>query len=314
MNVLLTGASGFLGSRIRAQLQPDHNVITLGRTPLNQSLIRGCHVTCDLARIVPRLPDEPVDLVVHAAGKAHAVPRNAGERADYERVNVQGTARLLTALERLPDLPRALVHISTVLVYGRTEGHLLDEATPLGARDTYGLSKVRAEAVVREWADRTGVCATILRLPLVVAEQPNGNVAVLTNAIRRGYYVRIGSGGPRRSMVRADDVAEVIRRAAEIGGTFHLTDGCHPSVRELEDAIARRVGRRISPSVPLPVAQAVATLGDGINAVAGQIRLGRRFPLDSITLQKLTGSLTFSDEAARRQLNWRPRPVLDLFR
>lgn len=314
MNVLLTGASGFLGSRILAQLQPDHYVITLGRTLLNQSPTRECHVLCDLAQDVPTLPNAPVDLVVHAAGKAHSVPRSTRERAEYERVNVQGTARLLTALERLPALPKALVHISTVMVYGRQERHLLDETTPLDARDAYGLSKVRAEAVVREWAARTGVCTTILRLPLVVADPPNGNVAVLMNAIRRGYYVRIGTGAARRSMVRADDVAEVVVRAAGVGGTFHLTDGYHPSVRELEDALARYGGRRVIPSVPLSVAKAVATVGDGINAVSAWTRLGHWFPLDSIALQKLTGSLTFSDEAARRQLNWRPRPVLDLFR
>lgn len=314
MNILLTGASGFLGSRIHAHLTPDHYVRTLGRTPLDQPLTGGSHVVCDLAQDVPRLPNEAVDLVVHAAGKAHSVPRSADELADYERVNVRGTARLLTALERLPALPNALVHISTVLVYGRLEGHLLDETIPLGARDAYGQSKVGAEAAVRAWAARTGVCTTILRLPLVVAEQPNGNVAALMNAIRRGYYVRIGTGAARRSMVRADDVAELVRRAAGVGGTFHLTDGCHPSVRELEDAIARRVGRRMIPSVSLPVAKAVATVGDGLNAVTGRIGSGRRFPLDSITLQKLTGSLTFSDEAARRQLNWRPRPVLDLLR
>lgn len=314
MNVLLTGASGFLGSRILAQLQPDHLVITLGRTPLDNSTSGTRHVICDLAQDVPVLAGEPVDWVVHSAGKAHSVPRSARELADYERVNVQGTARLLTALERLPTLPKVLVHISTVLVYGRQEGHLLDETTPLKARNAYGPSKARAEAVVRQWATRTGVCTTILRLPLVVADPPNGNVATLMNAIRRGYYVRIGTGAARRSMVRADDVAAVIGRAAGISGTFHLTDGYHPSVGELERAIARRVGRRYIPAVPLSVAKAVATVGDGINALIGQTQFGRRFPLDSITLQKLTGSLTFSDEAARQRLNWRPRPVLDLFR
>ena len=304
MTILLTGASGFLGSRILTQLTQEHTVTTLGRQAVGSR-----HIVCDLAEQVPDLAERSFDLVVHAAGKAHSIPRNARELTDYERVNVQGTARLLAALKQLPVLPEALVFISTVLVYGRSEGSLLDENTPLEAHDAYGPSKVRAENVVREWGEKTGVRITILRLPLVVAEQPNGNLAAMLNAIRRGYYVRIGDGSARRSMVRADDVAAVIVRAAAVGGTFNLTDGYHSSVGELENAMARSIGRNQPPAIPLWFAKTIARVGDGINAVAG-----RWFPLDSIALQKLTGSLTFSDEAARQHLNWTPRPVLDVFR
>lgn len=305
MNVLLTGASGFLGSRIYAELTKNHTVTTLGRTP-----VAARHISADLTQRLPSLAHASFDYVVNAAGKAHSIPRTVAERAAYECTNVQGTLRLLTALERMPVRPKAVVHLSTVLVYGRSDGLLLDETTPLSATDVYGLSKVRTEAALRAWGDRTGVNVTILRLPLVVAEQPNGNVATLMNAIRRGYYVRIGDGLARRSMVRADDVAALIDRAAGVGGTFNLTDGYHPTVGELENALARYVGRtQPIRAVPLAVARAVATVGDGINAL-----VGRRFPLDTAALQKLTQSLTFSDQAAQQQLNWNPRPVLDLFR
>ena len=304
MNVLLTGASGFLGSRIYREIIQQHAVTTLGRTPIGSQ-----HIRCDLTQTIPVSLPGPYDVIVNSAGKAHSVPRSAIERTDYERVNVYGIVRLLSMLEQLPTLPKAFVHISTVLVYGRSEGQSLTEMTPPDANDAYGLSKVMAEDVVRSWAKRNGVCLTILRLPLVVAENPRGNLAAMTKALRRGYYVHIGKGSARRSMVRADDVAAVIIRAAEIGGTFNLTDGCHPSVREVEESIARQVGKKSRLSVPLKLAKVLAYVGDGINAL-----VGRRFPLDSIALQKLTHSLTFSDELARKQLEWNPRPVLDLFR
>jgi nucleoside-diphosphate-sugar epimerase len=304
MNVLLTGASGFLGSQIYAELVRYHTVTTLGRTP-----VAPRHITGDLTKRLPSLTHASFDYVVNAAGKAHSVPRTKDEYADYERVNVQGTARLLAGLERMPVRPKAVVHISTVLVYGRSGGQMLDETTPLGAVDTYGLSKVRAEDIVREWGYRTGVSVTILRLPLVVAERPNGNVAMLMNAIRRGYYVRVGDGLARRSMVRADDVAAIIDRAASVSGTFNLTDGYHPAIGELEEALARYVGRQKPVrAMSMPLVRAIAAIGDGINAL-----VGRRFPLDSAALQKLTHSLTFSDELARQQLDWSPRCVLDLF-
>ncbi|GAB3894469.1 NAD-dependent epimerase/dehydratase family protein [Spirosoma agri] len=304
MNLLLTGASGFLGSRILNELELRHTVTTLGRQDLGSS-----HICCDMTDKEPDLADRSIDVVVNCAGKAHSVPRNSRERADYERVNVQGTSRLLTALETCSTLPQSIVHISTVLVYGRAEGNLLDEQTTLDASDAYGSSKLRAETVVREWGNKNGVRVTILRLPLVVAEPLNGNLATMKKAIQRGYYVRIGDGEARRSMVRADDVAAVIVRAAGVGGTFNLTDGHHPSVRALEQAIARTIGRERMPTVSLSTAKAIARIGDGINAC-----IGRRFPLDSIALRKLTGSLTFSDEAARLHLGWNPRSVLDVFR
>ncbi len=304
MNSLLTGASGFLGSRILRELTKKHTVTTVGRTPLH-----GRHIRCDLAQAMPTLPNERFDLIVHCAGKAHSVARNPAERADYDRVNVQGTVRLLKALDLLPVLPDGFVHISSVLVYGRSEGDRLTEETPLTATDPYGFSKVSAEAVVREWAVRTGVRLTVLRLPLVVAEPPTGNVASLQKAIRRGYYVRMGDGLARRSMVRADDVSAVIERAAAVGGTFNLTDGCQPTVRELEQALAQQAGSSWSiPVISIESAKIIARVGDGFNAV-----VGRWFPFDSTALQKLTSTLTFSDEKARQQLNWSPRPALDVF-
>ncbi|GAB3789763.1 NAD-dependent epimerase/dehydratase family protein [Spirosoma horti] len=304
MNILLTGASGFLGSRIHQQLVSEHCITTLGRTACSSR-----HILCNLAGQVPNLADRRFDVVIHAAGKANAVPRTAAERADYQRVNGQGTAHLLNALEKLPSLPTAFVHLSTVLVYGCSSGQELQESTPLLATDPYGASKIDSEKWLQIWATRTGVRLAILRLPLVVAEPLHGNLAILQTAIRRGYYVRIGNGLARRSLVRADDVTAVLIRAAHVGGTFNLTDGYHPTVRELEEAIARNLGRkRPIPSVPLSLINPIARLGDGINAV-----IGRRFPVDSIALQKLTSTLTFSDERARQQLDWHPRPVLDIF-
>ncbi|GAB2552715.1 NAD-dependent epimerase/dehydratase family protein [Spirosoma aerophilum] len=304
MTILLTGASGYLGSRIYQILAQNHRVITLGRTVYSSR-----HLYSDLAEQVPVMPNERFDLVIHAAGKADPVPRTDKERADYQRVNVQGTAHLLKALDTMAVRPAAFVHLSTVLVYGCSAGHLLTETTSRSAIDPYGVSKIEAEKLLQEWAAQTGVRLTILRLPLVVAQPLKGNLAAMQQAIRKRYYVRFSKGLARRSMVRADDVAAVILRAASVGGIFNLTDGYHPTVGELEAALACQVGRenRI-PVVPAPLASLVACMGDGINAIAG-----RRFPLDSIALQKLTSTLTFSDERARQQLNWSPRPVLDLF-
>ncbi|WP_128548190.1 NAD-dependent epimerase/dehydratase family protein [Larkinella soli] len=303
MNVLLTGASGFLGSCLYRSLRHSDHVTTLGR-----KIVSPDAVVCDLAAQTPDLGGYRFDYVVHAAGKAHSVPGNPAEEAEYEEVNVQGLRRLLAALEKSGALPEAFVHLSTVLVYGCPEGVGLDEATPLRAADPYGRSKVRAEEVLCAWGDRTGVRITVLRLPLVVGRQPQGNLAALIRAIQGRRYVRIGSGSARRSMVLADDVAGIIPAAARAGGIYNLTDGVHPSVRELEEAIARQAGGRFIPSLSPVLAKGIALTGDGINRL-----IGRRFPLDSAVLTRLTHTLTFSDDRARNQLGWQPRPVTTFF-
>lgn len=294
---MLTGHNGFLGNYLKTGLvEAGFRVLTLGRTEGD--------IRCDLASQPPDLSDKPIRMVVHAAGKAHSVPRTEEEKQAFFRVNQNGTLHLLRALEQLPRLPDAFVLISTVAVYGCEKGENINENTELKGHSPYAESKMLAEALVRNWCRLHGVQCVILRLPLIVGENAPGNLGALVRAIQRGWYVRIGAGLARRSMVLAEDVARIIPKAAQIGGIYNLTDGVHPSVRELENAIAAKTGRRPKLVIPSGFARLVARVGDGINAL-----LGRRFPYDSITFAKLTHSLTFSDEKARQQLGWNPKPV-----
>lgn len=277
-----------------------YRVLTLGRT---EGAIRT-----DLATQQPDLSGNAINLVVHAAGKAHSLPRSTEESQAFFQVNRDGTRRLLQALELLKNRPDAFVLISTVAVYGCETGEKISEEVALSGKTPYAESKIQAEEVVQTWCAQQGVRCCILRLPLVVGAEAPGNLGKMEQAIRRGRYVHIGAGSARRSMVRADDVARIIPKAAQTGGIYNLTDGIHPSVRELGDALARQIGPRRIPTVPIGFARILARLGDGINGM-----IGRKFPFDSIALEKMTGSLTFSDQLAREKLGWQPRSVLSFF-
>lgn len=300
MRCLITGGTGFVGRAVASCMRAKGlDVDILGRTAAPNQ------VQADLTAGPPELPQHDYDVVFHAAGHAHVVPRSDNDRHQFFLTNRDGTKHLLSALERQDRMPDAFVLISTVAVYGREIGELLDEDTPREAHDAYGLSKRQAEDLVLEWGELRGVRTGVVRLPLVSGPAAHGNLGAMIDAMRRRRYAGIGDGSARRSVVDVGDVAQILNRVAAIGGIYHLTDGVHPSFREIESAIASALDCSLPPRIPLRVARLGAAVGDAVSQIAGA-----KFPLTSRTLQKMTSTLTFDDSRARRMLGWAPMPVL----
>ena len=109
MKLLFTGASGFLGRNIYQLLEKTYVIKTVGLTSQDDYKI-------DIARNIPVFT-EVFDVVLHAAGKAHSIPKTGEEKQLFFDVNLQGTKNLCTALEN-SGIPIALIFISTVAVYG----------------------------------------------------------------------------------------------------------------------------------------------------------------------------------------------------
>lgn len=304
VSCLVTGASGFLGRHLVAGLQQrGYDVSVLGRRAVD-----GCtSITADLEKSgdLPLLP-ESFREVFHAAGLAHINPRSQSEADRFFAINRDGSRRLLDALDRSPHPPEALVLISTVAVYGKEEGQLLDEDTPRQASDPYGLSKREAEDLAADWAARRGVRLAVLRLPLVAGKGAEGNLGAMIRAMKQGWYFGVAPGLARRSLVMASDVAALLPEAARTGGIFHLTDGLHPSFAELERAIAAALGQKAPARIPFWSARIAAAAGD-----TGQRLLNRPLPFNTRALRRMTATLTFSDQRARTLLGWKPAPVLD---
>lgn len=287
MKILMTGASGFLGKILGQELGRKHQIIAVGRGISNQ-------ISCDLSREIPHLPE--VDMIIHAAGKAHMIPKTEAQKKGFYEINLGGTSRLL---EGISKLPRSFVFISTVAVYGLDEGIGISETSPLLGSSPYAKSKIEAENLVRTWGEENQVNVLILRLPLIVGPNPPGNLGAMIRAIQRGFYRRIGDGSAKKSMVLAEDIARVLPDWLDKSGTFNLTDGTHPSLAELDRDLAKQFGKKVK-TIPLWPLKILAKLGDLIPG----------FPLNSYRLSKLSNSLTFSDQKAQTELGWTPRPVI----
>lgn len=290
MTVLLTGANGFLGNYIKKAFK-DHSLVTLS--------LSGCTYNIDLSCTIPDF-SEPIDKVIHAAGLAHITAKSRKTAKRFFAINVDGTSNLLKGLIKLDKLPKMFVFISTVAVYGISSAKNIIEISPLKGGTPYADSKIEAEKLVWNWGKTNDVKILILRLPLLVGSNPPGNLGAMIKAIKRGYYFRVGDGSARRSMVLADDVARFISTCNYCSGIYNLTDGIHPSIGELDEAIASLYDRRIK-VIPYSWAQRIASIGDHLPFAQ----------INSIKLNKLISTLTFSDEKARKELGWEPRPVIN---
>jgi nucleoside-diphosphate-sugar epimerase len=295
MKTLLTGSNGFLVANLLRSFDTNLIIDKLSRSNSNYNI--------DLSSTIPDFKSS-YDLIVHAAGKTHFSTTSKNDYNSYFDNNVTGTINLIKGLEQLDVLPERFVFISSVAVYGKSTGFNISENQQLLANDPYGLSKIEAEKVILAWCNKHNVICTILRLPLVVGDDPPGSLREMIKGISEGYYFNIGFGKARKSMVLAEDVAAFILKASEIGGIYNLTDGYHPSFNELSKYIAEKFGKERLPNLPLWLARLFALTGDII---------GKKSPFNSRKLKQLTSTLTFDDSKARTTFGWNPTPVLKGF-
>ena len=291
--LLFTGGTGFLGKNVMSILTQKYEVTTCGITPDDM-------IKANLAEDIPSLP-EHYDVVLHAAGKAHTVPMTEAERQMFYDVNYIGTIHLCDALEKVAP-PKALVFISTVAVYGCEFGENIDEYHPLNGNTPYADSKIKAEEYLTRWCLNHQVRLSILRPSLLAGKNAPGNLGAMVKGIQKGYYMNIAGGKVIKSILMAEDIARLIPLLEEKGGVYNVCDTRQPSFGEISMSVAKQLGKGKPLNIPYWVAWCMAKVGD---------LLGNKAPINSYKLEKMTKSLTFSNEKARKELGWEPLDVLD---
>lgn len=294
--LLFTGGTGFLGKNVMPVLKEKYEVTTCGIT--KNDMIKANFVTD-----IPELP-EKYDIVLHACGKAHVVPKTEAEKKAFFDVNFTGTKHLCEALEKV-GIPKAIVFISTVAVYGCEFGDLITEEHPLKGNTPYAKSKIMAEEYLTEWCKKHNVILGILRPSLLAGKDAPGNLGAMVNGVRKGFYMNIAGGKVIKSILMAEDIARILPSLVEKGGTYNVCDTRQPSFGELSISVAKQLGKGKPMNIPYWMAWCMAKVGD---------LLGSKAPINSYKLGKMTKSLTFSNEKARRELGWEPLDVLDNYK
>ena len=246
VKVFITGATGFIGQQLVAQLKRQGEAIKVLSRSQNFEYET---VICDLQR--DSIPDETLDgieTVFHLAGLAHDV-RDASEIEDlYQKVNTNATVQL--AKLAVSSGVKRFVFISSVKAGGiSTQGVCASEKDHGDPEGIYGKTKREAELKLLKIAEESGMHVSIVRPSLVYGPNVKGNLQLMLSGIKKGWFPPLPETGNKRSMIHVDDLVRTILLVANDdranGEIFIATDGTPHSSREIYNAMCSALGKSI---------------------------------------------------------------------
>ena len=218
MDILITGAGGFIGGNIAERLAPRHSLTLLFRRPPSRA-VPGCRiVAADLAEGLldhPELSGRRFDAILHAAAQS---PGPGVSADDFVRSNVLGTRSVAEFAHR--NGVGKVVYLSSLSVCGTVLDPVLDEETPVLNPDVYGLTKRLGELILQEL---DGTATLSLRLPGVVGRgAKNGWMCRTARALLRNETVSIyNPDGAFNNVIHTDSLSDFVEGALAQGWTGH---------------------------------------------------------------------------------------------
>jgi len=282
--VLVTGASGFIGSHlVEALAARGEEVTCLVRktSPLDRLQPLGVRLAYgDVTdRESLRAAVAGKQIVYHLAGLNRAL-----RVQQFYRVNQQGVANVAQCCGR-QTTPPVLVSVSSLAAAGpAVDGQMRAEIDPPVPVSNYGRSKRAGELAAEELADRVPI--TVVRPPIVLGEADPQGLQIFSTVARFGVHPVPGLGRNRFSLIHAADLAELLILAARRGrrlepggddgnngggrsrGYYFAACEEHPSYAELGRKVAVALGRRVL-VLPMPRAATwiLATANEAISQV-----------------------------------------------
>lgn len=300
MRVLITGATGFVGRVVAAELaKRGIDIVCSSRRSKEETAGSALvHCTYRPGNLMPGFDWTPilagVDVVVHLGAKAHVSPRNKPEMSLLREVNVLGTRNL--AQQAAEAGVRRFILASSIGVNGsETFGQSFREADCPQPVSAYAQSKLEAELAVQDIANGTGMEWVILRPPLIYggAGIP-GNLRKLMLAIDHGLPLPLALVQNKRSLLAAENFADVVALCIDHAGAanqlFLVSDIEDVSTPMLISLLAEGMHRPVR-LLPVPL-----KLLEFISTVLGSRRLWRQ----------VAGSLQIDSSKVRERLQWRP--------
>ena len=224
--VLITGAGGMLGQYVMEQFK-NEKIASLG-------LRQDANFKIDLTKETPNFGDSKFDAVIHTAGTE--------EDSAAMELNLEGTKRLLSALEKNP--PNKFVYISSYQVYSRDAGENIDEETQTWSTSKAGKSKALAEQFIKDWCQNFDVVLSIIRPARMFGNGVKGDTLRLFNDALTGKYIHIRGNDAKVSLVCALDVAKGIKEIYNLGGIYNASDNNPVKYIDMVEAMTANAGAK----------------------------------------------------------------------
>lgn len=290
-NILLTGATGFVGQQILRQLPPQTRVF--GRT----KPARDCHFFAGelSANTDYRAALSGVDVVIHCAARAHVMNETATNAAElYQDINTHATLAL--AEQAAACGVKRFIFISTIKVNGEATatGHMFRANDARQPQDHYGESKAKAEIGLLDIAQRTGLEVVIIRPPLVYGPGVKANFAAMLKLAKKNLPLPLGAIHNKRSLVAVDNLVDLVLCCVDhpnaANQVFLVSDDHDVSTTELLQMMTRAYGK--TPMLmPIPTAWL-----RWFASMAGK----------QAVIDRLCGNLQVDITFTKQTLGWRP--------
>lgn len=289
MKILVSGGSGFIGTRlVKRLLNSDCDVKILDKSKSKaypELWIYGD--VRDKSSLLPAF--KRCDLLYNLAAEHRD---DVTPKSLYWDVNVMGAENVCAAAEELGI--NKIIFTSSVAVYGFTDKETGEDGD-LKPFNDYGKTKLEAEKVYREWQKKDERrCLVIVRPTVVFGEGNRGNVYNLLNQISTGRFIMVGNGKNIKSMAYVENVVAFLEYAINFGEGIHIynyVDKPDFDMNSLVAEVYKGLGKspKIRFRLPYSLGYAGGRLFDLFSLITG-----KKYPISSIRVKKFCSNTSFS--------------------
>ena len=266
MKILVTGASGFIGSRLAKKLSENgHSVVGLvNKNKIQESSIEI--ISADLTKDSFSLPDEKYDIVYHLAA---ATPLEKNKKV-LKNVNFQGSVNLFNQINGKTNF---LVYVSGLGVFGNPEDDIIDENSPLNPNTDYTKIRLEAQKYLEKKCKENSIHFSVAYLGEVYGDG-GWFTSQIISRLKKGSFRVPKSGEYYRCVVHVDDVVNSlieIGKNNQFDQSFIITDSNPVLFKDFINFTADKLGVKYPGSIPTFLAKTVLG-GDFVKLLTTSIK------------------------------------------